>query len=257
AAIDEINRTALDRADCLVALVPADHPSLGTPVEIERSVQAGKPTLVVSQPGPMAAVQMHRSAAQGAHVTDDLHEGLSWLVRALGAGHSRTGSQGQGKATEGPRTANEQGGWDAEPVLRFKLDQELSAADLLPNRQYPGDAGFDLYTSRETTIPGHTFIDVPCGCSVELPDGWWGLITGRSSTLRSRQLLVANGIIDQGYRGPLFVGVQNLTDRTVVVKAGERLGQLIPIPLFPGVAMRTEHLSESVRGHNGFGSSGQ
>lgn len=136
---------------------------------------------------------------------------------------------------------------------------------LAPARVHQGDAGFDLFVhpnpgnrTGKWFIPGHSFIDIDCGISMELPQGVWGMITGRSSTLRKRQLLVATGIIDQGYRGPLYSGVQNLSPNMTVVEPGERLAQLIPFPLVADRIdlVRVDELNDSDRGVNGFGSTG-
>jgi dUTP pyrophosphatase len=101
-------------------------------------------------------------------------------------------------------------------------------------------------------------MDIDCGISIELPEGYWGMITGRSSTLRRRGLLVAQGIIDGGYRGPIYSGVWNLTDRPVSVSKGERVAQLIPFSNSAKamVPVIVDELSLSDRGVKGFGSSG-
>lgn len=127
-----------------------------------------------------------------------------------------------------------------------------------PVRQYSGDAGFDLYVCEDCRIEANQFVDVSCGVAVALPSGVWAMITGRSSTLRQRGLLVTQGIIDNGFRGELFVGVQNLKDRHVDVEAGDRLGQLIPFPLIaPDLEWRqVNELSETDRDVMGFGSTG-
>ena len=129
-------------------------------------------------------------------------------------------------------------------------------ADELLTRAYPGDAGFDLYCQGEHRIGPGESIDVPLGVRVQLPEGWWGLLTGRSSTLRKRGLLVAQGVIDQGYRGPLYAYVHNMTEEMVRVRDGERLAQLIPLPLFPGGTVLVDDLDDHARGTQGFGSSG-
>jgi dUTP pyrophosphatase len=128
-----------------------------------------------------------------------------------------------------------------------------------PRRGYPGDAGFDLVVERDVTVKVDTFVDVPCGVSVEMPPGTWGLITGRSSTLRRRGLLVTQGIIDNGYRGELFAGVQHLNQGPPVeLRRGERIAQFIPFRLeAPGLRLRrVAELAESDRGVSGFGSTG-
>lgn len=125
---------------------------------------------------------------------------------------------------------------------------------------YPGDAGFDLRTAEYTEVKPSAYGLVPCKVRVEFPDGVWGWIVGRSSTIQRHQLLVLPGIIDTGFRGELYVAVWNLGSRTADVEAGERIGQLI---LMPNVTQqfRPEQVPAidegSARGSNGFGSSGK
>lgn len=129
----------------------------------------------------------------------------------------------------------------------------------MPTRGHAGDAGFDLYVSRDIRISPGAFVDVPCGINgIELPEGYWAWIVGRSSTLRSKGLLVNQGIIDQGYRGPLFAGVQNISPVACDIRRGERLAQLILLPLAADKTTLTavETVGETSRGANGFGSTG-
>lgn len=127
-----------------------------------------------------------------------------------------------------------------------------------PVRNYTGDAGFDLVVSEDTFVPMGEFRDVPLGISVELPEGVWAMLTGRSSTLRRRGLLVTMGIIDNGYRGPLYAGCQNVSQAAQRVLRGERIAQLIPYRLeSPDLGLtRVDELGESDRGQSGFGSTG-
>lgn len=128
----------------------------------------------------------------------------------------------------------------------------------MPIRAHTDDAGFDLYVAARVAVPAHSFRDVPSGVSMELPHGYWGMLTGRSSTIRKRGLLVVQGIIDGGYRGELFSAVWNLTDQEVIIEAGERIAQLIILPnaTMSSVLIRTDALGDSDRGFQGFGSSG-
>lgn len=128
-----------------------------------------------------------------------------------------------------------------------------------PQYHHSGDAGFDLVTSEPVLIQPGEFKDVPCGVSVQLPDDTWAMITGRSSTLRQRHLLVAQGIIDSGYRGPLYAGVWNLGGQSQWVLEGQRIAQLIPLPCVAAytVLKRVDELDDSTRGERGFGSTGQ
>lgn len=139
-------------------------------------------------------------------------------------------------------------------VLRVAGDGEL------PTRAHSDDVGLDLYTwGHDWVIDPGEFRDVDCGIRVEFPEGVWGMIVGRSSTLRKKKLLVMTGIIDTGYTGPLFAGVQNMSPYPTKIEEGERVAQLV---LFPNVTerisvVRVEKLGKNGgRGERGFGSSG-
>lgn len=127
-----------------------------------------------------------------------------------------------------------------------------------PTRSYEGDAGFDLYVSERTVIPYSGMSDVPCGISIQLPPGTWGMLVGRSSTVRTKRLLVVQGIIDNGYRGEIFAATQNLGLDVAVVERGERIAQLLLFELVSAWASpeRVAELDESERGERAFGSTG-
>lgn len=126
-----------------------------------------------------------------------------------------------------------------------------------PSKAFDDDAGFDLEcVERQVIHPGST-IDVRTGVAIAMPPGWWGRIVGRSSTMRKRGLMVIEGVIDAGFRGELFTCVFNPSKLTVEIQPGERLAQLLFLPV-PNVhwSERAE-LTPSERGENGFGSSGK
>jgi len=126
-----------------------------------------------------------------------------------------------------------------------------------PSKTYPGDAGWDLYTSREASVPPNSFIDIHVDIWVAMPAGMWGMITGRSSTVRKHGLRVETGIIDNGYRGEMFVGVWNLSNTTIHIPESTRLAQFIPFSLKDMEWVEVEELPPSNRGTNAFGSSGR
>lgn len=131
-----------------------------------------------------------------------------------------------------------------------------------PNLQpaYPGDAGFDLVTATDHKVDPFTYGLVPCEVKVEFPDGVWGWITGRSSTIQKYGMLVLPGIIDTGYRGELFVAVWNMRHEAVEVKKGDRIGQLILMPNVTDQYTPEQVLvldESTARGSQGFGSSGK
>ena len=224
----EINQYALATSDLVVAYLPAGVPTVGVPMEIDRAEALGKKVLVVS-------------------------DAKSWMLQF--------GSPNV-KVVEGVREVQEAlDGFlphQASSEAREALPVVVEEGAVLPQRKYERDAGLDLVVSQTVDIPPNQFVDIHCGVSVQLPEWSWGLITGRSSTLRKRGLMVNQGVIDEGYRGELFAGVWNLTDSTVRVNKGERIAQLIVLEnstrtLYP---MVTDHLNGSERGANGFGSTG-
>lgn len=225
-----VNRAALNQSDVVVAFLPAGVVSVGVPMEIDRAVSQGKHVIVVSD-APSYMLELPRVHRIGGW--DDSH--IDHIVDTLKASFP--------PVMERPRED-----------LRVVVDVE----GCLPRRSYPDDAGLDLIVSEPTYLEPGEFTDVPCGVSVELPPWAWGLVTGRSSALRKRGLLVHTGVIDAGYRGPLFAGAWNMTDSQIRVEKGERIAQLIihhnstrnvePI--------RVDQLSPSERGVDGFGSTG-
>jgi dUTP pyrophosphatase len=128
-----------------------------------------------------------------------------------------------------------------------------------PTRAHHDDAGLDLYVTGEYEIAPGQMVDLDLGVSIKSPPGTWTLLTGRSSTMRNRGLLVAQGVIDPGYTGPLYATAYNLLSEPVVVRDGERIAQLIVLPNLTQHVEPVEvaDLPDTARGSKGFGSSGR
>jgi len=132
-----------------------------------------------------------------------------------------------------------------------------AAADAVePTFAYEGDAGMDLAIQGNHRLMPNERRDLPTGVAIQLPVGHYARLVGRSSTLRKRGLFVFEGIIDQGYRGPLFVFVENKTNAPVDVADGARIAQIIVQPIVQPALVKVEALDDSERGAKGFGSSG-
>ena len=143
-------------------------------------------------------------------------------------------------------------------AIRY-VDYELGEGAKAPYKKHSGDAGWDLYTSRECVIqPGDT-VDVHTDIKIDMPPYLYARITGRSSTLRNYKLLVNEAIIDNGYTGELFVCVHNMGDKPFTVEKGMRLAQV----LFHTIEdVRWSEVEEVLptpgkRGNEGFGSTGR
>ncbi len=120
-----------------------------------------------------------------------------------------------------------------------------------------GDVGFNLPASEPLTIEPYSFAKVPTGIKIELPENHWAMIAPRSSTNIGGSLIALVGIIDNGYRGELFVFVHNLSPNTVHVGKNQSLAQIVIMPMAVPEVVIVDNLSESERGESGFGSSGK
>lgn len=122
-------------------------------------------------------------------------------------------------------------------------------------------AGADLYACLEETLaiqPGQT-APVPTGIALEVPRGCAGLIFARSSMGVKRDLAPANkvGVIDSDYRGEIFVMLHNHGSKAQPVEPGERVAQLVIVPVFTPGFRQVDQLSDTLRGEGGFGSTGK
>lgn len=140
-------------------------------------------------------------------------------------------------------------------TVYFRLNNEGDPQ--VPTKGYEGDAGWDLYCSRTCVVPPGELVDIHTDIHVAMPRGFYGRITSRSSTLRNHGMLVSEGIIDNGWRGELFISAWNTGDQNKVIHVGDRLAQLIFSPIFDFAWVQTEELSPTQRGGRGFGSTGR
>jgi deoxyuridine 5'-triphosphate nucleotidohydrolase len=133
---------------------------------------------------------------------------------------------------------------------------KVSEHAITPRSSYPGDAGYDLFTSDTITIPPGEWRDVPVGIRLQAPEGYWVRLVGRSSTYRRRGLLVFEGVVDNGYRGDIYFGCRNWSPQEVVIERGERVAQAIIHRVYKFDWIECDFLDESDRQGAGFGSTG-
>lgn len=123
-------------------------------------------------------------------------------------------------------------------------------------RAYPGDAGLDLLAAEPADLLEGEVTEVPTGLRLAIPDGYFGLIKGRSSTYRRYRCLILDSVIDSGFRGEILIRCYGLRGCRHRVEAGARIAQLLVLPVLLGDPKLVDVLPPSVRGDNGFGSSG-
>lgn len=145
-----------------------------------------------------------------------------------------------------------------EKVLKIKLLREGAA---LPCRETAGSAGFDLRACLEIPLlvePGEWAM-VPTGLGAEIPQGMAGMVFSRSGLGTKSGMVVAQGVgvIDSDYRGEIKVPLRNMGKKAYEVQPGERVAQLVLLPVCLPPVEEAQALSATQRGEGGFGSTGK
>jgi dUTP pyrophosphatase len=147
-------------------------------------------------------------------------------------------------------------GWQGEPeVLIRRLDPDLP----LPTRAYAGDAGVDLAAAEAVTLAPGERVAVATGVAVAIPEGYAGLVAPRSGLAQRHGLGIVNapGVVDAGYRGEIRVILINHGAESVRLARGERIAQLLVVPVSVAQMVEVDELPRSERGAGGFGSTGR
>lgn len=142
--------------------------------------------------------------------------------------------------------------------VRVKL---LRPGAKLPTYGSDGAAGADLYACLSEPVeimPGKS-VFVPTGVSMEIPEGFAGLIYARSGLACKRGLAPANkvGVIDSDYRGEFIVVLHNHGDEPQIIQHGERIAQLLITPVVTPSFQTVQSLDDTERASGGFGSTGK
>jgi len=135
----------------------------------------------------------------------------------------------------------------------------LISAATVPSYAHPGDAGADLVSTDELVLEPGQRATVGTGVSIALPDGYVAFVVPRSGLAAKHGITVVNspGTVDAGYRGEIRVTLLN-TDSTEAypVAVGDRIAQLVVLPVSRARFIPVETLPGSHRGSGGFGSTG-
>ena len=144
-------------------------------------------------------------------------------------------------------------------MLRVKL---LDPGARLPVVAHPGeDLGYDLFALESALLAPRATIKVRTGIAVEArhPESGvaLGLLVRDRSSMAAKGVATTAGVIDAGYRGEILILMTNLGEAAVELKAGEKIAQMIPVPVLTGNVEEVLSLEDSARAEKGFGSSGQ
>lgn len=135
------------------------------------------------------------------------------------------------------------------------LDRALSP----PRHSHEGDGGVDLRARESVVVDPGTRFAMPTGVAVAVPEGFAGLVTPRSGLAARHGVTVLNapGLVDAGYRGEIEVILANLGDEPYRVERGDRIAQLVVVPVAVQEYEIVDTLPDSDRGEGGFGSTGR
>ena len=144
-------------------------------------------------------------------------------------------------------------------MLLVKL---LEAGARVPEVAHPGeDLGYDVFALDAVELRARTSVRVRTGIAVEARDPGTGtglgLLVRDRSSMAARGVAVTGGVIDAGYRGEIQILLTNLTDEAIRLNAGDKIAQMIPVPVLTGEVRQVEELGDSSRAEKGFGSSGR
>lgn len=152
------------------------------------------------------------------------------------------------------------------PRLRYHLAmllvKLLDPAARHPVVAHPGeDLGYDVFGVESVLLAPRQTLRLRTGIAVEARNPTTGaplgLLVRDRSSMAARGLACTGGVIDAGYRGEVLIVMTNLGDTAVELKAGEKIAQMVPVPVLTGTVTQVENLEDSKRAEKGFGSSGR
>ena len=136
--------------------------------------------------------------------------------------------------------------------MKIKLD----SWGIMPTRAHDTDAGLDLYAPCTQAVPAHGSAVFDTGVHVQLPPNTAGMIKSKSG-LNVNHGITSEGVIDVGYTGSICVKLYNHSGVPYEVKRGDKISQLVIVPVVIPPIVVVDELEKSERGSNGFGSTGR
>ena len=131
----------------------------------------------------------------------------------------------------------------------------------VPKYATTGSAAFDLTSasSEPITVPAGKRVLIPTGIAISIPQNTVAIISARSGLSYKKGITAANGIgvIDSDYRGEIFFSAANISDEDYTVMPGERVAQMMIMPVLSANFIVCDELDETDRGAGGFGSTGK
>ena len=136
--------------------------------------------------------------------------------------------------------------------MKIMLDKDA----VMPTRAHEADAGLDLYSRETQIVPAKDSAIFDTGVHIELPPDTVGFLKSKSG-LNVKHGLQSEGVVDEGYTGSIVVKLYNHSGYDYKVNRGDKISQLVVLPVIKPKLELVDSLDETERGSNGFGSSGR
>lgn len=137
----------------------------------------------------------------------------------------------------------------------MKMKVKLDPGAYMPTRAHETDAGLDLYSPDGLEVEVNRSVVIDTGVHVAIPNGYVGFVKSKSG-LMCHFDIVTDGTIDSGYTGSIAVKLFNHSLLCATIKAGQKIAQLVLLPIITPELELVDELEETERGDRGFGSSG-
>ena len=136
------------------------------------------------------------------------------------------------------------------------MDYYLDEGAFAPEYAHSTDAGMDLRTPKTVRVPAHSSAIIDTGVHLQIPNNFVGFLKSKSG-LNVKHDIVGEGVIDSEYTGSIHVKLYNHGDESYVIEVGDKISQLVILPIHTPDLVLVEELEETDRGNNGFGSAGR
>lgn len=133
--------------------------------------------------------------------------------------------------------------------------KRLTPTAIVPVRAHVTDLGYDLFADQDVVLYRNESVKISTGIAIGFPAGFGGFIKDRSS-MASKGLFTTGGVIDNGYIGEISVMLTNGNGNKQYIVQGDKIAQLVLIPVTNVEIEEVDSLEETDRGENGFGSTG-
>ena len=126
----------------------------------------------------------------------------------------------------------------------------------MPTKAHRADAGFDLYSRETVIVSAKESATIDTGVHMQIPEGFVGFLKSKSG-LNVKHGITSEGVIDSGYTGSIVVKLYNHSVKDYKVQIGDKISQVVLLPIAMTDLELVKDFENSERGNNGFGSSGR